>query len=64
MSNEIRIAFVDGHADVWRLFRRPAQLREIAESCGAQLVGIATVVTELSPEAARGLAKLHALVRR
>ena len=33
-------------------------------SCGAQLVGIATVVTELSPEAARGLAKLHALVRR
>jgi hypothetical protein len=42
MSDEIRIAFVDGHADVWRLFDDPAQLRNIAESCGAQLVGIAT----------------------
>jgi adenine phosphoribosyltransferase len=163
MSDEIRTAFGDGHADVWRLFDDPAQLREIVEalvepfrgdvtkvaglesrgfilgtaaaleldvgfvpvrkaaglfpgpkavaeagtdyrgnrhtlrvqraaldegdrvllvddwietgsqaaaakqlveSCGAHLVGIATVVTELSPEAARGLAKLHALVRR
>jgi hypothetical protein len=32
MSNEIRIAFVDGHADVWRLFDDPAQLREIVEA--------------------------------
>ena len=32
MSDEIRIAFVDGHADVWRLFDDPAQLRNIAEA--------------------------------
>ena len=163
MSGEIRIEFVEGHADVWRLFDDPAQLREIAEalaepfrgdvtevagiesrgfiigtaaalelgvgfvpvrkadglfpgpkavaeagtdyrgnrhtlrvqraalvdgdrvllvddwietgsqaaaakqlveSCGSQLVGIAKVVTELPPEAARGLGRLHALVRR
>ncbi len=47
MSGEIGIEFVDGHADVWRL----------------HLVGIATVVTELTPEAAAGLGRLHALVR-
>ena len=163
MSGKILIGFVDGHADVWRLFDDPAQLREIAEAlvepfhgdatkvagiesrgfilgtaaalalgvgfvpvrkadglfpgpkataeagtdyrgnrhtlrvqraalaegdrvlladdwietgsqaaaakqlveeCGALLVGIATVVTELSPEAARGLGRLHALVTR
>jgi adenine phosphoribosyltransferase len=163
MSGEIRIEFVDGHADVWRLFDDPAQLRELAEAlvepfrggvtkvagiesrgfilgtaaalalgvgfvpvrkeaglfpgpkavaeagtdyrgnrhrlrvqraalddrdrvllvddwietgsqaaaakqlveaCGAELVGIATVVTELSPEAARGLGRRHALVTR
>jgi adenine phosphoribosyltransferase len=161
MSGEVRIEFVDGHADVWRLFDDPAQLREIAEAlvepfrgnvtkvagiesrgfilgtaaalelgvgfvpvrkadglfpgpkavaeagtdyrgnrhtlrvqraalaegdrvllvddwietgsqaaaakrlveeCGAQLVAIATVVTEIPPEAAAGLGRLHALV--
>jgi adenine phosphoribosyltransferase len=161
MTSELRIEFVDGHADVWRLFDDPAQLRGIAdalvrpfrgdvtkvagiesrgfilgtaaalelgvgfvpvrkadglfpgpkavaeagtdyrgnrhtlrvqraalaegdrvllvddwietgsqaaaakrlvEECGAQLVGVATVVTELSPEAARDLGRLHALV--
>jgi adenine phosphoribosyltransferase len=41
-----------------------AAAKQLVELCGAHLVGIATVVTELSPEAARGLAKLHALVRR
>ena len=161
MSGEIRIEFVDGHADVWRLFDDAEQLRELAEAlvepfrgevtkvagiesrgfilgtaaalalgvgfvpvrkadglfpgpkavaetgidyrgnrhilrvqraalaegdrvllvddwietgsqasaatrlvedCGARLVGIATVVTEISPEAAGGLGRLHALV--
>jgi len=161
MSGEVRIEFVDGHADVWRLFDDPGRLREIAaalvepfrgdatkvagiesrgfilgtaaalelgvgfvpvrksaglfpgpkavaeagtdyrgnrhtlrvqraalaegdrvllvddwietgsqaaaakrlvEECGAQLVGIATVVTEISPDAARDLGRLHALV--
>jgi adenine phosphoribosyltransferase len=32
VSGELRIEFVDGHADVWRLFDDPAQLREIAEA--------------------------------
>lgn len=163
MSGEIRIQFVDGHADVWRLFDDATQLREIAEAlvepfrgevtkvagiesrgfvlgtaaalelgvgfvpvrkadglfpgpkvvaqagtdyrgnrhtlrlqraalsaddrvllvddwvetgsqaaaakrlveeCGARLVGVAAVVTEISPDAARDLGRLHALVRR
>jgi adenine phosphoribosyltransferase len=41
-----------------------AAAKQLVEECGAQLVGIATVVTELSPEAARGLGSLHALVTR
>jgi adenine phosphoribosyltransferase len=32
MRSELRIEFVDGHADVWRLFDHPEQLGEIAEA--------------------------------
>jgi adenine phosphoribosyltransferase len=39
-----------------------AAAKRLVEECGAQLVGIATVVTEIAPEAARGLGRLHALV--
>jgi adenine phosphoribosyltransferase len=41
-----------------------AAAKQLVEECGAQLVGIATVVTELSPEAARAVGRLHALVSR
>jgi adenine phosphoribosyltransferase len=40
-----------------------AAAKQLVEACGAQLAGIATVVTELRPEAARDLGRLHALVR-
>ena len=36
---------------------------ELVESCGARLVGVATVVTEVAPAAAAGLGRLHALAR-
>jgi adenine phosphoribosyltransferase len=39
-----------------------AAARRLVEECGAQLIGIATVVTEIAPEAARGLGRLHTLV--
>lgn len=39
-----------------------AAAKRLVEECGAQLVGIASVVTELSPEAAHSLGPLHALV--
>jgi adenine phosphoribosyltransferase len=39
-----------------------AAAKRLVEECGAHLVGIATVVTEISPEAARSLGRLHALV--
>ena len=37
--------------------------KRLVDSCGAQLVGVATVVTEVAPPAAAGLGRLHALAR-
>jgi adenine phosphoribosyltransferase len=41
-----------------------AAAKQVVEWCGAELVGVATVVTELKPGAARSLGRLHALVSR
>lgn len=40
-----------------------AAAKQLVEECGAHLVGVATVVTEISPNPARELGRLHALVR-
>src|SRR5690349_19056140 len=44
MSGEIRIQFVDGHADVWRLFDDATQLQEIAEALVGPFRGEVTKV--------------------
>ena len=62
-----RAALADGDrvllVDDWiETGSQAAAAKRLVEACGAQLVGIATVVTQISPEAARGLGRLHALV--
>jgi adenine phosphoribosyltransferase len=42
--NSVEINFVDGHADVWRLFDDPERLREIAEALVEPFRGEATKV--------------------
>jgi len=61
MSDEIRIAFVDGHADVWRLFDDPAQLREIVEALVEPFRGDVTKVAGIE---SRGFILASALAER
>jgi adenine phosphoribosyltransferase len=62
-----RAALADGDrvllVDDWiETGSQAAAAKQLVESCGARLIGIATVVTELTPGAARDLGRLHALV--
>jgi adenine phosphoribosyltransferase len=61
-----RAALADGDrvllVDDWiETGSQAAAARQLVEECGAQLVGIATVVTELPAEAAGDLGRVHAL---
>jgi hypothetical protein len=53
MSGEVRIEFVDGHADVWRPFDDQAQLREIVEAAAKRASRSAARSSSASPRWSR-----------